>query len=59
MESVLRLRRYGAAAAYSGEEAMRRVGCLFSALKRQLEPSQRQELAAVLPEEVDAWFLNA
>jgi uncharacterized protein (DUF2267 family) len=46
-------------AAYSGEEAIRRVGCVFSALKRQLEPSQQQELAAVLPEEVDAWFLNA
>jgi uncharacterized protein (DUF2267 family) len=46
-------------AAYSGEEAIRRVGCVFSVLKRQLEPSQQQELAAVLPEEVDAWFLNA
>ncbi|MCH8920970.1 MAG: hypothetical protein IIA23_09775 [Chloroflexi bacterium] len=46
-------------AAYSGEEAIRRVGCDFSALKRQLEPDQQQGLAAVLQEEVDAWFLNA
>ena len=46
-------------AAYSGEEAIRRVGCVFSVLKRQLEPSQQQALAAVLPEEVDTWFLNA
>jgi uncharacterized protein (DUF2267 family) len=46
-------------AAYSGEEAIRRMGCVFSAMKRQLEPGQQQELAATLPEEVDAWFLNA
>ena len=46
-------------AAYSGEEAIRRMGCVFSALKRQLEPSQQRELAAALPEEVDAWFLSA
>ncbi len=46
-------------AAYTGEEAIRRAGCVFSVLKRQLEPSQQQELAAVLPEEVDVWFLNA
>lgn len=46
-------------AAYSGEEAIRRLGCVFSALKRQLEPSQQRELAAALPEEVDAWFLSA
>ena len=35
------------------------MGAVFSALKRQLEPIQKQELAAVLPEEVDPWFLNA
>ena len=46
-------------AAYSGEEAIRRMGCVFSVLKRQLEPSQQRELAAALPEVVDAWFLNA
>ncbi len=46
-------------AAYSGEEAIRRLGCVFSVLKRQLEPSQQRELAAALPEEVDAWFLSA
>ena len=46
-------------AAYSGEEAIRRMGCVFSAMKRQLEPGQQRELAATLPEEVDAWFLNA
>ena len=33
--------------------------CVFSALKQQLEPSQQRELAAALPEEVDAWFLSA
>ncbi len=46
-------------AAYSGDEAIRRMGCVFSALKRQLEPAQQRELAAALPEEVDGWFLNA
>jgi uncharacterized protein (DUF2267 family) len=46
-------------AAYSGDEAIRRMGCVFSALKRQLEPEQQRELASVLPERVDAWFLNA
>lgn len=46
-------------AAYSGEEAIRRLRCVFSVLKRQLEPKQQQELAGVLPEEVDAWFLSA
>lgn len=46
-------------AAYSGEEAIRRTRCVFSALKRQLEPNQQHELAAVLPEEVDGWFRNA
>ncbi len=46
-------------AAYSRGEAIRRMGCVFSALKRQLEPGQQQELAAALPDEVDGWFLNA
>jgi len=32
---------------------------VFLALKRQLEPSRQQELAAVLAEEVYGWFLNA
>jgi len=35
------------------------MGCVFSALKRQLEPSQLRELAAALPDEVNGWFLNA
>ena len=46
-------------AAYSGDEAIRRMRCVFSALKRQLEPAQQRELAAALPEEVDGWFRNA
>ena len=46
-------------AAYSGEEAIRRVRCVFSAVKRQLKPDQSRELAAALPENVDAWFSNA
>lgn len=46
-------------ATYSGDEAIRRMRCVFSFLKRQIEPEQRQELAACLPEEVDGWFLNA
>jgi uncharacterized protein (DUF2267 family) len=46
-------------AAYSGEEAIRRARCVFSAVKRRLEPGQQQELAAALPEEIDAWFLSA
>lgn len=46
-------------AAYSGEEAVRRTRCVFSALKRQLGPGQQRELAAALPDEVDGWFLNA
>ena len=46
-------------AAYSGEEAIRRTRCVFSALKRRLGPDQQRELVDLLPEEVDAWFLNA
>ena len=46
-------------AAYTGEEAIRRTQCVFSAIKRQLEPDQQQALGSVLPAEVDAWFLNA
>lgn len=46
-------------AAYSRDEAIRRMGCVFAALKRQLGPGQQRELAAALPDEVDAWFLNA
>ncbi len=50
--------RYGADFPFN-LEAIRRMGCVFSALKRQLEPSQQRELAAALPEEVDTWFLSA
>ena len=46
-------------AAYTGEEAIRRMRCVFSALKRRLGPDQQRELVALLPEEVDTWFLNA
>jgi uncharacterized protein (DUF2267 family) len=46
-------------AAYSGEEAIRRAGCVFSVLKGQLSPDQQREIAEVLPQEVDAWFLDA
>ena len=46
-------------ATYSGEEAIRRAGCVFAVLKRQLAPDQQREIAEVLPQEVDAWFLNA
>ena len=46
-------------AAYSGEEAIRRMRCVFSALKRRLEPAQQRELVAVLPEDVGGWFLEA
>jgi hypothetical protein len=33
--------------------------CVFSALKRRLGPDQQREIVALLPEEVDTWFLNA
>ena len=46
-------------AAYSGEEAIRRAQCVFSVLKRRIEPDQQRELAAVLPDEVNTWFLDA
>jgi len=46
-------------AAYSGEEAIRRMRCVFSAFKRRLEPAQQRELVAFLPEEVAGWFLEA
>ena len=46
-------------AAFAGEWAIRRMGCVISALKGQLESSQQQELAVVVPEEVDACFPNA
>jgi len=46
-------------AAYTGEEAIRRMRCVFAALKRRMGPDQQRELVALLPEEVDAWFLNA
>jgi len=46
-------------AAYSGEEAIRRMRFVFSALKRRIGPDQQRELVALLPEEVDVWFLNA
>ena len=46
-------------AAYSGEEAVRRVQCVFSVLKRQIDSDHQRELAAVLPDEVDSWFLDA
>ncbi len=46
-------------AAYTGEEAIRRTRCVFSAIKRQLGPDQQQDIGSVLPAEVDTWFLNA
>ena len=46
-------------AAYSGEEAVRRMRCVFSALKRRIGPDHQKELASFLPEEVDSWFLSA
>jgi uncharacterized protein (DUF2267 family) len=46
-------------ASYSGEEAIRRARCVFAAIKSRLDPDERQELASVLPEEVDDWFREA
>jgi uncharacterized protein (DUF2267 family) len=46
-------------AAYSGEEAVRRAQCVFFVLKGQMESDQQRQLAAVLPDEVSAWFLSA
>ena len=46
-------------AAYSGEEAIRRMRCVFSVLKRRLQPDQQRELVALLPEEVGGWFVEA
>ena len=46
-------------AAYSGEEAIRRCQCVFTVLKRLIEPAQRDSLASFLPDEVDRWFLQA
>jgi uncharacterized protein (DUF2267 family) len=46
-------------AAYSGEEAIRRARCVFAAIKARLEPDEQRDLAAVLPDEVDAWFREA
>ena len=46
-------------AAYTGEEAVRRMRCVFSALKRRIGLDQQKELASFLPDEVDGWFLNA
>lgn len=46
-------------AAYSGEEAIRRMRCVFSVLKGRLQPGQEQEIVSSLPEEVDEWFQTA
>jgi uncharacterized protein (DUF2267 family) len=46
-------------AAYSGQEAIRRLQCVFSVLKREMEDSLQRAMASALPEEVDGWFLNA
>lgn len=46
-------------AAYSGQEAVRRVGCVFSVLKRDMEQDEQKALAAALPEQVDGWFTSA
>jgi len=46
-------------AAYSGEEAIRRARCVFAAIKSRLDSHERQDLASVLPDEVDAWFREA
>src|SRR3990172_474550 len=45
-------------AAYSGEEAVRRMRCVFSALKRRIGPDQQRELVGLLPEEGEVWVLN-
>jgi uncharacterized protein (DUF2267 family) len=46
-------------AAYSGEEAIRRARCVFAVIKSQLDADEQSDLAAVLPDEVDAWFREA
>lgn len=46
-------------AAYSGEEAVRRTRCVFAVIKGQLDADEQSEVAAALPEEVDAWFREA
>ncbi len=44
---------------YSGEEAIRRCQCVFSALKSVLDTDQVETLCGCLPEEVQAWFREA
>jgi uncharacterized protein (DUF2267 family) len=46
-------------AAYSADEALRRCQCVFAVLKSQMQPQQRDKLAALLPDGVAAWFLRA
>ena len=46
-------------AAYSGEEAIRRARCVFAAIKSRLDSHEQQDIASVLPDEVDAWFRDA
>ena len=46
-------------ASYSGEEAIRRAQCVFSVLKTRMEPGHQEELIALLPDEVNGWFLRA
>ncbi len=46
-------------AAYSGEEAIRRVQCVFSVLKSAVEPQQWQGMAGSLPDEVGIWLQQA
>ncbi len=45
--------------AYSGDEAIRRCQCVFSVLKKLIEPEQHDQLASVLPDQVECWFLEA
>ncbi len=44
---------------YSGEEAIRRCQAVFAVLKSLLEKEQQDRLAAFLPGDVQAWFLEA
>jgi uncharacterized protein (DUF2267 family) len=45
--------------AYSGDEAIRRCRCVFTALKSLMDDRQRETLLSCLPEEVGGWFLSA
>lgn len=45
--------------AYSGDEAIRRIQCVFSVLKSQMDQQQRESLVNSLPDGVNGWFLEA